>query len=375
MTINGHACLVICLTLLLMGDTPALKVMCGMSPSISSTCYVRRPCMICDIEVEHLGESIVDSSLLGSTRSLSLVHSYFRTNGNMTGAPASAWLREMMKQYGFLRVSEFVRLHNQPSSVAMGLDTMHAVLRGALIRHFVKAVKILTTATGSGTLDAPRAWRAISNEFREYCRKNKISAFWAFKDKKDFKMRMTAGSIREFVRVSSYILCKIGLVPNMPDSRNTAVRVSWEKRIRCYNYWCLHAKVASMIDQHSISAQEVATLDVLVKRLLSYFHEQFSTKFVTINVHYYFHFANKIKWLGPMRIVANRSREHLIQILKPHYKNTNYKQKEVAVFRKYKIGLFYTVSDILFAGDRMKYDMYVYLIVTHLTVIYYFCVF
>lgn len=336
MNVNGQECLVICLTVALMGDTPALKAMIGKSPSISSTCYVKMPCMLCEVLVDDLRLSAPD-------RTISTVHEFLRSNGNQTGPAQTAWLREVMKEKGFLRIPEIVRLHNQPAPSSVSLDTMHILFRGVLVKHFCKLMKKLNAGK--------RGWRMASKEFANYCRTNQISAFCKFTNKNDFKLRMTAGSMREFTRVSAAIIGKLGLVV---DS-GTAVN---KKRLEYFNYWCVHVRVADMLERHSLSCMELKDLTLLINQLLEHWKAEFPLKFWTINVHYYRHFVEKVKVLGSLRVVANNSREHLIQKLKPFYRNNNNAdRKEIAIHSRYRMSLFFCVYDLTVNHDPLKYKM------------------
>lgn len=363
MLIGGVECLVICFCLALMGDTPALKTMVGQSPSVSRACYVNMPCMICETKMDNLELSIVDDNACGDTRTIETLRDFLRGNSGEVGAPNVAWNKAMMKHYGFLRIPVLLQLHNQPSSMAMGLDSMHAIFRGVLVKHFLRLMKKLTTGDGVDKRSWQDVWGLISVEFGKYCRLNGVSAFWNFNNKKEFKLRMTAGSMREFARVSPDILKKIGLIPKFPEVNNATTLVNWRYRIRQFNHWCIHVKVASMVEQHRISSVELKALDNLISQLLVFFYAEFrntaSSKvndtFITINVHYYRHFVEKFMWLGPMRVVANNSREHLIQKIKPYYRNTNYKSKELSVFSRYRIGLAFDVYHILHAGNSLQF--------------------
>lgn len=320
-----------------MGDTPALKTMIGKSPSISSTCYVKMPCMLCEVLVE-------DLRLSGADRSITTVREFLRSNANETGPASTAWLREIMKEKGFLRIPEIVRLHNQPSPSSVSLDTMHILFRGVLVKHFCKLMKKLNAGKSE--------WQSVSQQFSNYCRINQISAFCKFTDKKDFKLRMTAGSMREFTRVSAAILRKLGLVPR------DAVTAVNRKRLEFYNYWCVHVRVADMLEQRSISTAELRYLELLINKLLDHWRVEFPLKFWTINVHYYRHFVERIRVQGSLRVVANNSREHLIQKLKPFYRNSNNSnRKEVAIHARYRASLFFSIYDLIINRDPLKHSM------------------
>jgi hypothetical protein len=345
MKIAGKECLVIGLTLLLMGDTPALKGMVGLSPSVSPSCYVRMPCRMCEVLMENLYDAVKDVTKRGASRTLRTLNDFLISNDGATGVPNAVWLREHMKQWGFLRICELIKLHNQPSSDRMGIDTMHAMNLGVLVKHFWRLVKILTRGEGINRRLCDTVWKVISSEFGNYCRLNKISAFWTFNNKKEFKMRMTAGSMKLFTQVSGYIIKKLGLITGAPSSQKLAVVLNWQKQVRAFNYWCLHAKIAAVVDRHTITVADLNRLQWDITDLLDYFVTEFPSKFVTVNVHYYMHFVEQIKSLGPMRICANFSREHLIQKLKPFYSTTNHTHTEISIFRQYTISLFFNVLD------------------------------
>ena len=333
MTINGRECLIICFVLLLMGDTPALKAMCGYSTSVSSACYVRMPCRCCDILMESLFDSIIDGSTKGVLRSLDVMRDFYRSNGNNTGAPKVSWLQEQMKRHGILRIPELILLHMQPDPIRMGLDFMHSVYLGVLRKHFIKLVKILV----QGDVSRKKSiWREISMHFTKYCRLNNVPAFYNFNTKKEFKLRMTAGSMKEFMRASGHILMSIGIAP----SRNPIKQ-------RAFYFWTVHVKIASILNQHCISQSDVGMLDSLVPELLTYFATDFPKKFFTINVHYYVHIVEQVKAIGPLRFVSNFSREALIRMLKPAYRNINTSNKEVSIFKHYFIETIFYVAKCL----------------------------
>lgn len=293
--------------------------------------------MLCEVLVE-------DLSLSGRDRTISTVQGYFRSNTNKTGPALTAWLRESMKEKGFLRIPEIMRLHNLPSSGAVSLDTMHILFRGVLVRHFCKLMKKLSAGK--------HQWQMASKEFSCYCRINQISAFCKFTNKNDFKLRMTAGSMREFTRVSAAILLKLGLVE---EGSRSAVN---KRRLEYFNYWCLHVRVADMLERRSLSSGELRNLNVLINQLLEHWRAEFPLKFWTINVHYYRHFVEKIKALGSLRVVANNSREHLIQKLKPFYRNNNNTAgKEMAIHWRYRMSLFFCVYDLIINRDPLQYNV------------------
>lgn len=346
MVINGETCLVVAFTLLLMGDTPALKGMCGYSPSISKTCYVRMPCRICEVLVDDLYDAMVTEQRRGSIRTVDALTNFYRSNCYKTGRPDVAWLREALKQYGFVRITEFIKLHGQPAPERMGIDTMHSLFLGVLVKLFRLLVRTLTTGIGS-TATKATVWVLISKEFSNYCRMNKISACWRFSNEKEFKKRMTAGSMREFTRVSVHIIRKLGLIRNRAVSSAIATTNSWKKHVRFFNHWCVQVRIAEIVGQHVITASDLDTLQVLIGKLLRFIHDDLHPKFATINVHYYLHFVDQIRWLGPMRLFANNSREHLIQNIKPLYCNTNHRHTEISIYRKYRITLFLKVMDYI----------------------------
>lgn len=356
MIVEGKECLVICTTLLMMGDTPALKRTCGYSPSISPACYVRMPCMVCDVLMENLRLSIVDPLLRGKMRDPVILRGLFDSNNKMTGVPKAAWIIEALKQQGFLRFSEWLRTDNQPDPRCLGLDDMHAVFRGALIKHFCVVVDILTDGDAHSRKTRAWVWRTLSSEFNTYCRDNGISAFWNFSSENEFTKRMSAGSIREFAKVSCAILRKVGLVRDTAAVQGHAGYANWQKQVRTYNFWSLHCNIALIIEQHSISALELKALDELIRKLLVHFYHELPGSFVTINVHYYTHLVDQIRRLGPARIVANNSREHLIQKIKPYYRNTNHRQTETTVLSRYVVGLFMKVTDYLRDFENIMYS-------------------
>lgn len=341
MNINGSECLVICLSHVFLGDTPALKTMCGYSPSISATCYVTRPCMVCDVKVEDLRRSIPDASLRGEVRSLQPLLHLYRCNNKLTGAPTAAWIREAMKQLGYVYFPEFLRLTDQPRPDLLSIDSMHAQLKGALLKHFILFIDILTSGDGSKSVTSHSVWRQISQEFSRYCKDNKISAFTNFASKKQFKLRMTANSMKELSRVAAEILVNLQLVKMSPVTNSATSYRTWKKHLRAYEYWCIHATVCHILEQHQIAVIELNALESLIPRLLAYFEADFPADFVTINIHYYLHMVDQVRRLGPMRIVSNHSREMLIKSLKPFYRNTNNKQTETSVFNRYRMSLFF----------------------------------
>jgi hypothetical protein len=349
--IEGRSCLLICLSLLLLGDTPALKGMCGYSTSTSPAFYVRMPCGICEVLMENLSESIIGTS---NTRSLSVLQEFFRCNQRKLGAPVAAWLVEAMKQYGLVRFCPLLGLHNQPSPMQQGIDSMHAVFLGVLKKHFIKLVKVLTEGDGSSKVTRSTVWRSISKEFSKYCRVNQISAYCNFSSKKEFKLRVLAGSMREFVRVSPDIVRQIGLVPTASPSLRPGAVYNWTKQVRFFSFWIVHVKIASLIEQHAFTVSEVGMLDRLIQKLLRHFYEDLPERFVTIKLHYYVHFVEQLRSNGSIRLSANNNREHIIQSVKPCFRNTNYKQKECSVFSRYLVGLFFRLRDYMNGkGGRM----------------------
>lgn len=345
MTIGGSECLVICLTHVFLGDTPALKTMCGYSPSISSTCYVKRPCMVCDVQVEDLRLSILDASRCGETRGLQLLVNLYRCNNYVTGRPIAAWLREALKELGYVYFPEFLRLTDQPRPDLLAIDSMHAQLKGALMKHFLLLIETLTSGKGGNIVSASSysVWTRLSKEFSRYCRENRISAFCNFSSKKQFQMRMTANSMKELSRVAAEILINLDFVRAFPVNRSSASYQTWKKHMRAFEHWCIHTRICRILDQHSIVTADLEVLDVLIPQLLSYFANDLSSEFVTINIHYYVHMVDQVRRLGPMRIVSNHSRERLIRKLKPFYRNTNNRQTEASVFNRYRISLYFQI--------------------------------
>ena len=108
-SVDGKECLVIGISMLLLGDTPALKAMCGLSTSISATCWVRMPCRTCQVLVEDLPRSITNNFYV-PIRELKTYEDFYKYNNYVTGSPMVGWLQEMMRQYGIRKISEFIRL-------------------------------------------------------------------------------------------------------------------------------------------------------------------------------------------------------------------------------------------------------------------------
>jgi hypothetical protein len=150
-------------------------------------------------------------------------------------------------------------------------------------------------------------------------------------------MRMTAGSMKEFAGVSSHILLEIDLM----DFRGNR---DGQRKQRAFHFWCVHVKIASILNRHQITTFDLCEMDVLINSLLQYFVADFPKKFFTINVHYYVHLVDQIKALGNSRFVSNFGREALIRKLKPFYRNTNFHQKECSIFERYVLGLFFQVT-------------------------------
>ncbi len=290
--------------------------------------------------MESMYDSVVDESKRGTLRQLSTVVDFYRSNGYRTGYPDVKWLVQTMKRWGFVRITELVRLHGHPSGEKLGVDTMHAVFLGVLIKHFIYLMDIQTE--GMTTVKKNMLWKRISVEFTRYCRLNRISAFCNFSSRKQFKMRMKAASMKSFAEVSCHILAKL-LPPTLDRDKPELMR---KKRIALV-HWVDHVKIAELVDQHVISSGDLQRLDTLVTRLLVYFHDKVAKRFFTINVHYYTHLVQQIRALGPLRLVSNFSREAIIRRIKPHYRNTNFHQKEVSVFGNYMVGTFLSFVEYL----------------------------
>lgn len=340
--INGEECLLICPTLLLLGDTPAIKSMCGMSPSSSSACYVKCPCRCCKVLMENLHGSIVDPTLQGELRSVNEISELFQHNNMKTGEPEYAWLKHSLKSLGYLKFSELLRLHGQPSPAKMAIDIMHTMYLGTLKKHFLYVMSVLTCGPGCQASNRT-VWKRMSDQFKMYCKRNKIAAFYNFDSELQFRRRMTAGSMKEFVRVSPYIINNLQLVPLEPDID----RRVFQLKLRSFRFWCMHVQISNMVEQHSITEAELRILDSHIKGLLLHFAQDLPNDFVTINVHYYSHIVEQIRNLGPLRLSANFSRENLIQIIKPHYTNSNNKLRECSVYSKYKMEVLCKLESML----------------------------
>lgn len=354
MMIGGTNCLVICIGMFLLADTLALKAMAGLSPSISPTCYVRMPCRTCEVLMEDLSSSLrkdFDCTL----RSIDTYCDFFRYNDYCTGVPISGWLKEMMKNYGILRVSEFIRLTCVMSPRKLGTDLLHAVYLGTLKHHFIHVVDLLTSVEHGCKKTFPNIWKSISKTFHAYCKKNRISSCWKFSSATEFKSRVKGGSMRELAKVSPFLFHLIGLVDLEPSDDRLASINRWKKHMRVFNFWVLHVQIAEKLESYSLTSKELNDLDMAIRTLLQYFHDDFVLghlpKFATINVHYYKHIVEQIQWMGPMRIASNEARERLIQWMKVRYKNTGATKKEISVYQIYLDCLFFHVQDYINGSD------------------------
>lgn len=354
--VEGKVCLIICIGMFLLADTLALKAMAGLSPSISSTCYVRMPCRTCEVLMEDLSTSL-QRNFTCPLRSIDTYYEFFRYNDYATGTPMSGWLKEMMKQYGILRISEFMRLTGLMSPRKLGTDLLHAVYLGALKHHFIHVVELLTSAEHGCKKTFVNVWKSISSAFHSYCKKNGISSCWKFSSLKEFKSRVKGGSMRELARVSPFLFRAIRLVDLDPFDDRPATVNKWKKHIRVFNFWVLHVKIAGQLEHFSITSEDLNALEDAIKHLLQYFHDDFVSghfpKFATINVHYYIHIIDQIRWMGPMRIASNDVRERLIQWLKYRYKNTAATAKEISVYQIYLDSLFFQVQNCVDGDDLM----------------------
>lgn len=352
MMIEGEECLIICLSTVLLGDIPALKDMTGLSTSVSPACYVRMPCKSCEMVMEDIHRSI-HPSYNSITRDPALIRSIYEANCYTTGVPSVAWIRELLKQYGFVRVPEIIRLLGQPSSFNMGNDTMHAIFLGVLKTHFIFVILRLTQVEYSSNVPIPgNVWQLLSSELSKYFGHNKISSCWSFKSAKQFKTRVKAASMKEISQVSPYIFLKLGLINlDPPNTLNPKIITQWRKHVRVFTYWHLHVRVVALIRKHALTVTDVSNLHDMIESLLNYFYEDLPVELITINVHSYIHFCDQIKWLGPMRLVANNCREHIVQMLKPMYKNTSRLHREVSVYQSYLDNIFFKIIDLLKSED------------------------
>lgn len=348
MLISGRPVLLICVGLALMADTLALKEMMGLSPSISSTCYVRMPCRSCSVVVDDLQESIHDQ-YHWEYRTLETFTKFYELNHFKTGPPLVGWVRESMKDHGMNNVSEFVRLNNGILSPhKLGGDTLHMVYLGTMKQHFIQVVTKLTSAPYSNkSIKSTDVWRKLSAAFKRYCSLNRITACWKFASFNQFRMRIKGGSMRELGRASLHILHEIGLVSITPWSDKQGGMEAWKKHIRIFNFWILHVHIVNLLEKHLLSAEDVCDLELMIKNLLNYFYSDFPKSFVTMNVHHYLHFVDQIKWLGPMRLMANNSREALIPKMKTRFKNTSKVKKEYSVFRCYTDEIYFQIQRYL----------------------------
>lgn len=357
MVVEGKECLIIGITMVLFGDTPALKTMCGLSPSISSVCYVRMPCRTCEVLVEDLSESISANFPL-QYRRIETYHLFYRYNNYTTGLPIATWVEEMMKQYGMLRVSEFVRLEGLLSPSKSGTDTLHAVYLGTLKLHFIMVVSKLVTAEYGGALVPNSVWDDMSRDLQSYFTTNRISGCWKFSTLKQFKTRVKAGSMRELAKVSAYIFYKLKLVdlmcPTDFDNTPSKRKKRLKKQMRLFNFWLLHVSIAQQLDNYSFLPLDLLLLERDIKNLLQYFHDDFPESFVTINVHYYKHIVDQIRCTGPMTIAANHRRERLIRKTKPKYRNINSVSIEGSVYRVYLDELYLDIQDYLNGGAKYQ---------------------
>lgn len=343
MTISGTDCLVIGIPFLLLGDIPAVRNMSGCTPSVSRTCYVRRPCRRCDILAHNMHASLTNPALRGMPRSLRSMHEYYITNGQRTGVPVAAWLLERMRRNGYSRIPVFVTLHNQPSPDRLCIDLMHCMWIGCLRRHFTQLVTILSSP-GDLIFRAGAwvsLWKCISDEFAVYCRDNKLRLSSRFSSYAQFKKRIKAAAMKELAIASLGIFKKLGLIGDVAPPEGSQLLVKWKTRQRALKYWCMHVRISLIAEQHVLSLADVDLLELLISQLLVYFSVTFSENFITINVHSYTHLAEQVRLLGPPRLASNFGRESLIRLLKMSYRNTNFKNKEKSIFQHYTTTLFF----------------------------------
>lgn len=361
--IEGKPVLLICIPMLLFGDMPVSKGMGGCSQSLNSTCYVPLPCRICDIAMENIVKAAIDPALCGEPRLLSTMMEFYRMNGNKIGVPDNALLRARMRSLGLVKIPVFVQLHNLPSPERLCVDVMHCVFLGVAVEHFMWTVKLLLAGHPDKQRIKRTFWRRLSEEFKQYCHDNSISAATSFRSKGEFKLRMNAASMKELMRVSPFIFIKLGLISSTPGNESSAyARKKFDKRALAFQFWCVHCRIASIVEQHSISVADVKDLDAMVCSLLEYFAVHLPKSFFTMNVHSYCHIPAQISACGPTRLATNMARESLIRVLKPYYQNTNNKRKESSVLSGHVTSRFFSVMNYLAdtdASSAAKYCRYV----------------
>lgn len=114
---------------------------------------------------------------------------------------------------------------------------MHAFSLGIDLKHFVALIDILCAKK-----DKDSVYQKISIEFSQYCRENSISAFCNFSNEKTFLMNMTAGSVKEFVQASIYIVLKLRLLPTVyaADKKATVDKKRFQEN--AFDFWCWSCK-------------------------------------------------------------------------------------------------------------------------------------
>ena len=327
MKVQGIDSMVFAFILFIAGDTPGIKRMMGFS---SSSTLAKRPCRICMIRREHLAD--VDCEL--EIRDPNIMQTFFRRNEFRTGVPSDINLQIELEQLGMKRCPEIGRYLGVGDCRRLVIDGLHFMDRGMNVTFLRYVMMVLSSGPDTPVnLMRDKAWVKASSEFTSYCKTNRIAAFAKFSDENTFDS-LNGASVKEFVQCSPYIFLNIGLVAVEPSLLTPSAIKAWQEKTTAFVAWCMHVKVAEILNRHTITPDCITMLQSIIPVLQQYWSCN-CPQILHINAHYLRHVVELIRCCGPPRTWSNYTREGYIGRIKPLYKNTNHKHVEESIFNRY----------------------------------------
>ena len=304
---DGSRCLVFAYVTHIVGDIPARKRVIGLNKTVN--CDL--PCHFCEVKkVEILAK------LKGRDRQDETFRILMDLNNNVVGEISNMG-RDIANAYSISEISEIWRWPGQPSIKSICIDLMHSDYLGTIRDVFEYVSSVLRTG-----VIADEFWRRVREEYKAFCDLNKISSFYAFTSFNSWK-GLKAHGIKQFLTVSPFIFMKLGLVPENDEEG---------KKRDAFNFWCLHAKVSSLLSCHDLTRADVNAIKTDVEKLLTYHKEHLQT--VSMPAHLMLHWGEMMMDNGVPREYWCFANETQLGVFKKYYRNSNNRSVAVSVYQR-----------------------------------------
>jgi hypothetical protein len=303
---------VIALVHAIVGDIPARKSLVGMKESVSSTL----PCHFCKVSSVDMTKIITHSECCLYKRRMHEFSSLKKLDSG-TAAP------ELMNIcYNVVKVSELNQWPVQINPECILNDLMHQKYLGDYAQHFLEFIKEVSRVNNTS---GSNLWPVIQSHYSSYCKLNKIHSYTKIKNPQSWK-GLKAYGIRRFSEFAPYLFLKMGWITN--------------SHLReLFNIFCAHTQIILGLSQHSLSANQLSKIELLIEKQLHFFslEENYTNSrcFITLNTHLDLHWIEMIKSYGVPRSYWCFVFEGMIKDLKRYFRNVNNKQVSWSVFNRH----------------------------------------